>query len=118
MASPAAFSAYSSTTTEYDDGQIVQFDTIVTNIGSSYDSDLSIFLCPTDGIYLFTVSLQTRAGWAMNGMITKEGSHLLKSRSDNENDVQGSVVVVTECLASEKIWVQSVVKSSIFHQDV
>ena len=108
MASPVAFSAYASVTTGYDDGAIVQFDSVVTNIGNNYNSDLSVFQCPSDGTYLFSVSFLSGETTAMEGSIVKDGSELLSSRADNDNDVQSSVVAVTECLASQTVWVECV----------
>ena len=103
---PVAFSAYASTTSDYDSGAIVQFDSIVTNIGDSFDHELSVFQCPADGIYLFSISLQTPEGISMFANIVKEGSVLLSSFSEHHTDVQSSVVVVTECQNSERVWVE------------
>ena len=106
MATPVAFSAYPSTTKGYDSGSIVQFDAIVTNSGSSYNPDFGVFQCPSNGIYLFSISLLTETGRFMGGAIMQEGLNLLSSRSEGENLDQGAVVVVTECLELETVWVE------------
>ena len=106
MASPVAFSAYPTTTIDYDEGAIVQFDSIVTNIGDAYSEQLSVFQCPSDGIYLFSISLFTTVETFMSANIVKDGVVLLASRSDYTDSIQSSVVVVTDCLASETVWVE------------
>ena len=105
---PVAFSAYPSITIDYDAGSIVQFDTIVTNIGNSYNPSFSVFQCPFDGIYLFSLSLETNIGPDMHAGIIKDGLHLLSSRSDDINNIQSSVVVVAECLENETVWVECI----------
>ena len=108
MSIPVAFSAYPSTTTDYVTGSIVQFDVVVTNIGSSYSNDISVFQCPVNGIYLFAISLQSTLGFRMQANIIKDGSVLLSSYSDDENNIQSSTLAVTECLASETVWVECI----------
>merc|ERR1712062_97132 len=41
---------------EYNLGDVVIFDGITTNIGSYYDPVSSVFTCPIDGIYVFSVN--------------------------------------------------------------
>ena len=103
-----AFSAYPLETRRYSNGTTVQFDNAITNIGESYYKELGIFQCPIDGIYLFSISFQTGVNAFMHGHIVKNGVGLLSSWAENENDVQSSTVVVTECLALETVWVECI----------
>ena len=106
MTSAVGFSAYPSTTTGYDVGAIVQFDTVVTNIGGFYSGDLGVFICPIDGIYLFPISLYTDNAREMGAKIVRDGSKIHISWSDGVDNIQSAVVAVTECLATQTVWVE------------
>lgn len=56
---PIGFTAYPSTDRTYNPGQTVLFDVAITNYGSGYNPDSSVFQCPVAGYYLFYVSLFT-----------------------------------------------------------
>ena len=106
VTSPVAFSASPTITMRYDNGSIVYFNNIITNIGEFYDPVTSMFQCPYDGVYLFSISLQSDADKFMHGEIFREGVPLLSAWADNVDDIQSSVVVVVECLESELVWVE------------
>ena len=95
MSTSGAFSAHPATTLDYDSGSIVQFDVIVTNIENSYYSNLSVFQCPSDGIYLFAISLQSIEEIAMSAELVKDGSVLLRSWSDYDNNFQSAMQRLT-----------------------
>ena len=102
-----AFSAYSSEDTDYDKGTTVLFNQIVTNIGGYYDNNLGVFMCPISGIYQFSSSLFTSGGYKIDANVVKENVKLLAIFSNNDDNTQASTTVFTECMAFEKVWVQS-----------
>ena len=51
------FSAYPSEGHDYTDGVTILFDSVITNVGSLYTPDTSIFICGVQGYYLFSVSV-------------------------------------------------------------
>ena len=106
MSINVAFSAFPASTIDFDSGITVKYDSIVTNIGGFYNPETSIFTCPTDGIYLFSVSFYTYDNRLMTGNIVRDGTVLLQLYSDFEEDQQASTTVLTECLAFDSVWVE------------
>ena len=101
-----AFSAYASSDVDYDDGSIVAFETVVTNIGGYYNNEASLFTCPTNGLYLFSLSLLSDGDNSMLANIVKEGTLLLRAFSNGAFWDQGSTTVVIECLAFQSVRVE------------
>ena len=102
-----AFSAYASGDRDYDEGTTIQFDQIVTNVGGYYDSSLGFFICPINGIYQFSTSIFTVSDYQVYASIVKEDSKLLAIFSTLNYHSQGTTTVFTECMAFEKVWVES-----------
>ncbi|XP_063401925.1 complement C1q tumor necrosis factor-related protein 3-like [Mytilus trossulus] len=45
-----------------DDGAIVIYETVTTNLGKGYDNSIGVFTAPVDGLYYFTWTVLTHAG--------------------------------------------------------
>ena len=106
MATGIGFSAYSSTVQDCQAGTVLQFDTEVTDIGDFYNKDNSIFICPQDGLYLFSVSAESLDGNIISAGIIKEGIQLLSAYHGNLGTSQGSSTVIAECNAFQSVWIE------------
>ena len=85
---------------------IFYFPDIVTNVGSFYNIDTSVFQCPVNGLYLFSISVETNEDYPINAGIVKEGYDLLYAVAHLDDYEQGSTTVMVECSASERVWVE------------
>ena len=111
---PVGFSAYEDTiTSDYGAGDVIQFSHIITNVGNHYNSVTSTFVAPYDGFYLFSASVSCDDDVHVRANIMKEGSLLATAYADDlsltvhETHHQASMVVVTECAAGDRVWVES-----------
>ena len=59
------FSAYvsGSNDEEFEAGTVLPFSNIITNIGDSFNPENSSFVCPVDGLYMFTVNMQVTSSF-------------------------------------------------------
>ena len=78
----------------------------MTDIGDFYNAVNSSFICPQDGIYLFSLSAESLDGQVISAGIFKEGIQLLSAFHGAMGASQGSTTVVTECSAFQSVWVQ------------
>ena len=100
------FSAYASTTQSCEAGKLLYFDIEVTDIGGCYNNDISVFVCPYDGLYLFSLSAESPDGKQVHASIMEEDVRLLSAYHGEIDFGQGSTTVVTECSASQTVWVE------------
>ena len=111
MDSPVGFSAYATQNRDYNAGDLVLFDGVDTNIGGYYQSSSSTFLCPVDGVYVFSASLlTTEEDKYMTFRIMKEDVVIAGAFGEDIPAVRfaDSAVAVTECLIGQKVWVKSI----------
>ena len=54
---PVGFSAYANSSEVYDDGELVVFSGVISNIGNHYNPATSKFICPYNGLYLFSLNM-------------------------------------------------------------
>ena len=94
---PVGFSAYATTDRPYDDGDVVQFDAIVSNIGNHYSPDTYKFTCPYNGLYLFNVNFVAYSNYQMTVKIVHEHNALLGADAQPDFYQAASASVVTEC---------------------
>ena len=107
MTTPIAFTAYSNKEADCDQGAVVQFNSIVTNVGGFYDENSSIFTVPTDGLYLFSASVRTaQSTQSMWSGISHEGRILVDQYSSGNGNDQGSSIALVECVAFDNVWVE------------
>ena len=67
----ASFTAYPSGTFNYNSGDRIVFDSVISNFGKYYDASTSSFKCPVTGTYLFSVSLRAPAGNSASDLVKK-----------------------------------------------
>ena len=81
------------------------FDRELTNYGGFYNSQTSSFICPVDGVYIFTLTINVDdANVAVCIMRNDVGLTDTWGRTDNELYTHATNMVVTECLAGDVIW--------------
>ena len=100
-----AFTAYANRSRLYNLGELVLFDSVITNEGGFYQEQLSYFVCPVDGLYVFSVSVAS-LDTIFEANLMREGQYLVTSRAHATYSDQGMVMAVTECSADERVWVE------------
>ena len=93
----------------YENQEIIVFGSELTNVGSNYQLESSTFICPTNGVYSFTVTLHnqefiTTQDYVVD--IVKEGVGLVTVFSNYKDLYQSTGSVTVECLRGERVWVQ------------
>ena len=103
------FSVFATEERNYNDGDIVIFDNIVSNFGGYFDLDSSIFVCPYSGIYWFSVSCFSENGYACTPVIYVETKIILRTEgaADETHGNQASTSTVVECMAGKRVWIMN-----------
>ena len=89
----------------YEINEIVLFDLELTNYGGYYSTHASSFICPVDGIYIFTLVINVDDTNALvfimrnNLDLTDTWAEASEIRYNH-----GTNMVVTECLAGDVVW--------------
>ena len=115
---PVAFTAWANTgnPTDYVSADIIVFNEVLSNIGGHYNTDTSSFICPWDGVYVFSVDVQ--------GYVS-DPSHIdLMQNSDYRTRVfndeisyaynRGSMTTVLDCQHGDVIWIRAGSTCSIY----
>ena len=104
-----AFTARATSNENYEDGDTVSFNGIITNFGGHYSTIFDRFTCPLNGTYMFSVNFVTGIGREMRVFIVKEGLDLIQGRAGDAGAANmGTALVITTCFAQERVWVRSV----------
>jgi hypothetical protein len=86
--------------------QIIDFDSVVTNIGGGYNPHGGLFTAHVSGVYLFAVTIETIPGHYVNVAIVKNGEELCLAHGSGA-DYGSGVCVVTDHLAeTDDVWVK------------
>ena len=103
------FTAYASTNRYYEFNNTVQFDTVITNYSSHYNTTTSIFQCPYNGLYSFSVGIYAGSSTPMRAEIWRNSQALLEVQADDIAGVnnQASGNIVTECYEGESVWIRA-----------
>ena len=100
------FSAYATETRSYSDGQAVQFDSEVINLGSHYDPSSSVFIGPTDGYYMFSMSFLGDGDYVMHAEIVVGGAAVAGAAAGSAHDFASNTVVV-HCAKGAEVFVRT-----------
>ena len=103
--SPIGFTACGRFPRVYSENQTVLFDRQLTNYGGLYNSQTLSFICPVDGVYIFTVTISVNNA-NINVCIMRDDIELTDTwaRTDNELFAHATNMVVTECLMGDVVW--------------
>ena len=109
----AAFSARSSAAQTLQDGDVLQFDVAMANLGGYYQADNGVFICPYHGTYTFSFSFLTTEGDQAAGALYIDGSLYVRAWGDDpETWSHGSNMFVASCSAGSQVYVQAYGASS------
>ena len=105
---PVAFMAWADTGSEtnYRSGDVVVFNAVLNNIGGHYNTDTSSFICPWDGVYVFSVTVQGFASSSSDIHLSRNGVYQTRIWNDNIDGVfnRGSMTAVIDCERGDVIW--------------
>ena len=107
--SPSAFTVYPYQRRSYNTSQVVIFDQIASNIGDHYLSDNNSYIAPESGVYMFTISLTSYAGYRMQAEIVRNGVTTLANIMcyDSLTHHSSTNTVFVEVVAGDVIWVRA-----------
>ena len=101
------FSAWPALERNYTQHDLVLFENIDTNVGGHFQN--SVFVCPVDGVYSFSIHITTQAGTSMSIRLMRNDDRLAGATCEAVAGVQVSAgnTVFAVCLAGDKVWVRS-----------
>ena len=102
----------------YRRGDVVPFNDIVLNAGGHFSRTTHSFVCPIDGLYVFSVSFTTRTGYINYLRLRKnsaEVSDIYAYDDDSSNSRgTGSVSIVLECSKYDDVRVVTGVSGNMY----
>ena len=90
----------------YVEGDIVQFEIAVENIGNHFNTITGVFTCPTTGLYNMQLSLLSDETDRAVASIVHEGDVMGTSFSEDDNFNQNSISAVFICNAGDEVWAE------------
>ena len=107
-----AFTAYATTFREYDNGDVIIFDHIITNVGNHFSAATNKFTCPRRGLYLFSLTLYLSD--IIYGAIMLNGNEIGEVRGTSGVSVgglrgganQNSITTTVVCEANQMVWIE------------
>ena len=105
-----AFTAVATKDRENEIGDIVMFDSAISNIGDFYNTDTSSFICPFDGVFSFSTSFYSGIEHNVYIAIMLDSFEVIRGYvpySENEY-THGNSTIVMECKAFERVWTKCV----------
>ena len=97
------FAAFNPDGGSFSNGNRVTFGQTITNVGDAYSTADSVFTCPVNGLYLFTVHFQTAGNEPGNVVISHNSVHLVTAYSDYASWDGAGTTVVVECLVGDRV---------------
>ena len=95
--------------TPYEIGDVIVFDDVISNFGGHYNADISTFICPWDGVYLFSVNVQGYTSDNMYIDLMRNEVELAEIWIDNISSTynRGSTTIVIDCASGDVMWVRA-----------
>ena len=111
-----AFTAELSTNTTTDSDSNLIYDNVLANYGNAYDSEKGEFVCPWDGVFVFSVSAHGTLPSYINVYLRKNGSYscnlgrpLNTGSSDSDTGTSTGTCII-ECEGEEMVYVSTTPK--------
>ena len=104
---------------QYNSGDLIIFNSSLTNIGGYFQNSTSTFICGRTGVYVFTWTIHAKKQFASELMIDNESRHiqtysfnLYGSTVRADQWDTSSVTVVVECYLNQRVWLKSLLNNS------
>ena len=105
--SSVAFTVYASVQRFYEIGEIIIFDGVLTNEGNHYQTHSSFFICPKEGLYMFTTTICGGLDDEdFEAFLMKEAQSFTTARAHVDHLDQGIASAVMHCEEGERVWVK------------
>ena len=102
------FTVYTVENAYYDDGELIVFTNVTSNIGGHFQPATSSFLCPVTGVYYFSLSIANiNSNYGVNAHITKEELILVSAHSRPDGATHSATAAVTTCERGQSVWIQA-----------
>ena len=102
------FTVFADAHAYYDDGELIVFTNITSNIGGHFQPATSSFLCPVTGVYYFSLSVgNVDSNYVASVRLMKEELHLLSAYCRPDGVLQSATAAVTTCERGQSVWVQA-----------
>ena len=105
---PVAFTAWANTGSQtfYQTGDIILFNEALSNIGGHYNPGTSSFICPWDGVYVFSVNVQAYLDDSSIIDLMQNNIFLTRIWNDKISGAhhRGSMTTVIDCKRGDVIW--------------
>ena len=104
------FTASASTgDTLYESGDVIVFGDVISNFGGHYNPEISTFICPWDGVYLFSVNVQGYSSHYMHIDLMRNDVQLADILIDDISGTynRGSTTMVINCASGDVVWVRA-----------
>ena len=85
----------------------MSFEDVETNLGGFYDNSSSMFLCPYNGVYVFSISTRSYTNFYMYARIVHDNRPVVGTASDEVGNDQGSAMAIIECMNGQSVWVEN-----------
>lgn len=100
----------SSGLTDLGSGAAIVFETVVTNIGQSYDSKTGIFTAPVNGLYVFEMDIMTRPAEDRYLQMVKNGTFVMGfygSALGAQHYVSSSRLLTLQLEIGDRVWIRT-----------
>ena len=110
---PAAFTAIAVAGEQdcYSQDQIVVYGLVLSNFGGHYNPETSTFVCPVNGVYLVSVTLQSTSIDDFAVDLMRNANVLARAWGDEVHGTElhssASCSVITECNRGDLLWVKA-----------
>ncbi|XP_069109801.1 heavy metal-binding protein HIP-like [Argopecten irradians] len=95
------------TVTDPGNHHVVDFNKTVTNIGSHFNSQTSVFICPEVGVYKFSWTISTNSNHYIVTELVRNGEVIGTSRSaDADYASTSSASAITMLVPGDSVWVR------------
>ena len=109
-----AFTASPTSRGTYQPEQPVIFDNVISNFGSAFDPQSSVFTCPVTGVYMFSVHLMGLAGSHAQVALFVDAGVVFQVISDNIRGAYNpaSNVAFASCYQGQSVWIKTFLRSN------
>ncbi|XP_022082660.1 complement C1q subcomponent subunit B-like [Acanthaster planci] len=106
--SAVAFSAYLTSSVTGNQGDVIIFDNIETNLGDSYSSQSGVFTCSVPGVYFFTASFLSMYSTTRPYVKLKKNDIVVFSIYDSQPNQyqQSSNSAVVSLATGDRVWLE------------